>query len=206
MLSYSNMLAAEQSANFGPPSLVRSKSCVSAAAGCPFRPLATPLRSFVPFEAAVDVHSRHLPRNRAQLITCKAGPSGRKADDGASVQIPQSEEESVRTSTILLVPSGTYEVSLQLNLACMQITQAIAALSIKMGQGKKGGKPTKVSLFTSSHQGTSICLGPVKGLSCWMHCHAFTNFYIYENPLYMASAGLQEWQPETTQCSDSSAR
>lgn len=153
MLPYSNMLAAEQSADFGPPSSVRSKSCVSAAAGCPFRPLATPSRRFVPFKAAIDVHSQHLQRNRGQLITCKAGPSGQKADDGASVQIPQSEEESVRTSTIFLVPSDSCEVSLQLNLACMQITQAIAALSIKMGQGKKGGKPTKVSLFT--HQQSS---------------------------------------------------
>lgn len=32
-----------------------------------------------------------------------------------------------------------------MRLACMlQIEQAIAALSLKMGQGKKGGKPMKV--------------------------------------------------------------
>lgn len=112
MLTYSNMLAAEQSAIFSPPSSVRSKSCVSAAAGCPFRLLAAPLKGFAPFKAAIDVRSQHFQRNRGQLITCKAGPSGRTAHDGASVQIPQSEDESVRTSTMVLVPSGSCEVSL----------------------------------------------------------------------------------------------
>ena len=63
----------------------------------------------------------------------------------------------------------------------------------------------KVSLFTSSHQDAKIWLGPLKGLSCCMHCHAFTDVYD-KNPLNTASAGLQEWQPETTQHSDPSAR
>ena len=34
----------------------------------------------------------------------------------------------------------------------VQVEQAIAALAIKMGQGKKGGKPTKVS----THHATSL--------------------------------------------------
>ena len=106
MLPYSMSLAAEQSAIFGPLSSVRSKSCVSAAAGCPFRLLAAPLKSFAPFKAAVDVRSQHFQRNRGQLITCKAGPSGRTAHDGASVQIPQSEDESVRTRPWSLSPQA----------------------------------------------------------------------------------------------------
>lgn len=64
----------------------------------------------------------------------------------------------------------------------------------------------KVSLFTSSHQDTNIWPGPVKGLSCCMHRHSFTDVYVDKNPLYIASAGFQEWQPETTQHSDPSAR
>ena len=64
----------------------------------------------------------------------------------------------------------------------------------------------KVGLFTSSHQDTKIWLGPAKSLSCCMHCHAFTDVHVDKNPLCIASAGLQEWQPETTQHSDPSAR
>ncbi len=104
MLFYSIMLTPEQSAIQGFPSSLRSKSYVSAAASLPFRLVTAPFKSPVPFKAALDVCSKQIQRNTGQLITCKAGPSGRKPLDGASVQIPQSEKESVRTISMFLVP------------------------------------------------------------------------------------------------------
>ena len=143
-------------------SLANPPSCASVPLPCASRLLAPATCKHLPFLSACT--ERHMLRRRSQLIQCKAGPTGRQADEGVAISIPQSEDESVRTSTLLIVylanillpvsPTCLHALCrtrqcLTLLVYLLQIEQAAAALSLKMGQGKKGGKPMKVSTLRS---------------------------------------------------------
>lgn len=210
--SCSSMLAAGHFQKSACCSQQCAKSCAAVSLHCPSRLLSPSFIRQLPFLSSVDGQCQHVSRQRSQLISCKASPSGRKGDEGTAVSVPQSEDESVSS---YYRPASDVDAglapALDLRLGRMpQISQAVAALSLKMGQGKKGGKPTKVGMFSLAPEYNLGWqnISQSRNLCCWccIECHAWIAAYRRHTFKKELHAGLQERQSETTQRPDTDSR